>query len=60
MHAYLPTVHTDLTLVQFDALKRVHLIPADASETASQSVHNNVFQSLESPVSEGGENFSIG
>ncbi|KAL0563807.1 hypothetical protein V5O48_018256, partial [Marasmius crinis-equi] len=45
----------------FEALRRVQLIPACAdSEDNSESVNANVFRNLDSPVSEGGENFSTG
>ncbi len=47
-------------LLQYEALRRVHLIPAgDVSEEAGM-VNSNVFRDLDSPVSEGGENFSTG
>jgi hypothetical protein len=42
----------------------VHLIPSDAAdevvEVEDDAVNANVFRNLESPVSEGGENFSTG
>jgi len=41
----------------------VHLIPSDdepRDPTAEESDNVNVFRTLESPVSEGGENFSAG
>jgi len=52
----------------FEALRRVHLIPSDdgaASSTpesnqALTSVNVNVFRDLDSPVGEGGDNFSTG
>lgn len=48
----------------FEALRRVHLIPSDAAndvvEIDGVEVNVNVFRNLESPVSEGGENFSTG
>lgn len=49
----------------FEALRRVHLIPSDAAdddvvEVDGVEVNVNVFRNLESPVSEGGENFSTG
>ncbi|KAF8324040.1 ATP-binding cassette transporter [Clavulina sp. PMI_390] len=52
----------------FEALRRVHLIPSDDSDdastsgnsTAAPSVNANVFRNLDSPVSEGGDNFSAG
>jgi hypothetical protein len=46
---------------KFEALRRVHLIPSeDTAEEAADTVNANVFRSLDSPVSEGGENFSTG
>ncbi|KAG2343136.1 multidrug resistance-associated ABC transporter [Suillus weaverae] len=48
----------------FEALRRVHLIPSDAADDVVEidgvEVNVNVFRNLESPVSEGGENFSTG
>lgn len=48
----------------FEALRRVHLIPSDAADDVVEidgvEVNANVFRNLESPVSEGGENFSTG
>ncbi|OAX31090.1 P-loop containing nucleoside triphosphate hydrolase protein [Rhizopogon vinicolor AM-OR11-026] len=48
----------------FEALRRVHLIPSDAAdevvEDEDDAINANVFRNLESPVSEGGENFSTG
>jgi ABC-type multidrug transport system fused ATPase/permease subunit len=45
----------------FEALRRVHLIPAgEASSEEAETVNANVFRNLDSPVSEGGENFSTG
>ncbi|KAG1745260.1 P-loop containing nucleoside triphosphate hydrolase protein [Suillus lakei] len=48
----------------FEALRRVHLIPSDAADEVVEidgiEVNVNVFRNLESPVSEGGENFSTG
>ncbi|EIW83220.1 multidrug resistance-associated ABC transporter [Coniophora puteana RWD-64-598 SS2] len=48
----------------FEALKRVHLIPSDervvAEVAESEAANENVFRNLDSPVSEGGENFSAG
>lgn len=52
-----------LTVLQFEALRRVHLIPSNADdivEIDGVAVNVNVFRNLESPVSEGGENFSTG
>ena len=51
------------TISQYEALRRVHLIPSDdepRDPTAEESDNVNVFRNLESPVSEGGENFSAG
>jgi hypothetical protein len=46
---------------QYEALRRVHLIPpADAPTEAADAVNANVFRDLDSLVSEGGENFSTG
>lgn len=48
---------------QFEALRRVHLIPSEspnASEENFETINENVFRNLDSPVSEGGENFSTG
>ncbi|KAH8810334.1 multidrug resistance-associated ABC transporter [Flagelloscypha sp. PMI_526] len=47
----------------FEALRRVHLIQPLSTAVESnveESVNLNVFKNLESPVSEGGENFSTG
>ncbi|KAJ7664040.1 P-loop containing nucleoside triphosphate hydrolase protein [Mycena polygramma] len=45
----------------FEALRRVHLIPSeDTPEEAADTVNANMFRNLDSPVSEGGENFSTG
>ncbi|KAH7096201.1 multidrug resistance-associated ABC transporter [Auriculariales sp. MPI-PUGE-AT-0066] len=44
----------------YEALRRVHLIPSDESEVDTSGVNENVFRNLDSPVSEGGENFSSG
>ncbi len=47
--------------VQYEALRRVHLIPSDESpDDESNTINANVFRDLESTVSEGGENFSTG
>jgi len=46
---------------QYEALRRVHLIPTeDAPADPPDFVNTNVFQDLDSRVSEGGENFSTG
>lgn len=46
---------------QYEALRRVHLIPVEGTAEESADVVNaNIFRSLDSPVSEGGENFSTG
>jgi hypothetical protein len=48
-------------MFKFEALRRVHLIPSeDTPEEAADTVNANVFRNLDSPVSEGGENFSTG
>lgn len=44
----------------YEALRRVHLIPSGDDESIDDSVNINVFRDLDSPVSEGGENFSTG
>ncbi|KAI0312306.1 multidrug resistance-associated ABC transporter [Amylostereum chailletii] len=45
----------------YEALRRVHLIPSEDDQThLDDSVNTNVFRNLDSPVSEGGENFSTG
>ncbi|KZT70050.1 P-loop containing nucleoside triphosphate hydrolase protein [Daedalea quercina L-15889] len=45
----------------YEALHRVHLIPAsDAPSEDPETLNANVFRNLDSPVSEGGENFSTG
>ncbi|KAF8649184.1 hypothetical protein AX16_005982 [Volvariella volvacea WC 439] len=45
----------------FEALRRVHLIPSEDSESeAPESINVNVFRNLDFAVSEGGENFSTG
>ena len=48
-----------LTCPQYEALRRVHLISTNADE-GPDLVNANVFRNLDSPVSEGGENFSTG
>ena len=48
-------------LYQYEALRRVHLIPSeDTPAEASDMVNANVFRDLDSSVSEGGDNFSTG
>jgi len=52
----------------FEALRRVHLIPTELDDSTTNpdglspqlSVNANVFKNLDSPVSEGGDNFSAG
>ncbi|CAM0141904.1 hypothetical protein VKS41_004394 [Umbelopsis sp. WA50703] len=48
----------------FESLRRVHLLPASDDEQAlideDANINTNVFRNLESPVSEGGKNFSQG
>ncbi|EMD35635.1 hypothetical protein CERSUDRAFT_85574 [Gelatoporia subvermispora B] len=45
----------------YEALRRVHLIPSSATPAEEADVVNaNVFRNLDSPVSEGGDNFSTG
>jgi hypothetical protein len=46
---------------QFEALRRVHLIPTEGTaDESADTINANVFRNLDSPVSEGGENFSTG
>ena len=48
-------------ILKFEALRRVHLIPSEETpEAALETVNANIFRSLDSLVSEGGENFSSG
>ncbi|KAF9788298.1 multidrug resistance-associated ABC transporter [Thelephora terrestris] len=44
----------------FEALRRVHLIPGSEEEDPVATINANVFRDLDSPVSEGGDNFSTG
>ncbi|KAI0754233.1 multidrug resistance-associated ABC transporter [Daedaleopsis nitida] len=44
----------------YEALRRVHLIPAGEASVEDDGVNANVFRNLDSSVSEGGENFSTG
>ncbi|KAH6905512.1 hypothetical protein BKA70DRAFT_1564861 [Coprinopsis sp. MPI-PUGE-AT-0042] len=44
----------------YEALRKVHLIPDSKNNETPETVNANVFRDLESPVSEGGENFSTG
>ncbi|PIL23137.1 ATP-binding cassette transporter [Ganoderma sinense ZZ0214-1] len=45
----------------YEALRRVHLIPTgEVAAEENEGVNVNVFRNLDSPVSEGGENFSTG
>jgi hypothetical protein len=46
--------------MQYEALRRVHLLPDGENDETLETVNANVFRNLESPVSEGGENFSTG
>ena len=46
--------------LQYEALRRVHLIPSGEVPEENEGVNANVFRNLDSPVSEGGENFSTG
>lgn len=46
--------------MQYEALRRVHLIPSDDEAGSPDEVNENVFRNLDSSVSEGGENFSTG
>ncbi len=46
---------------KYEALRRVHLISsADTPAEAADTLNANIFRDLDSPVSEGGENFSTG
>lgn len=47
---------------KYEALRRVHLIPSgDLIPDQLDTIENiNVFRNLDSPVSEGGDNFSTG
>jgi hypothetical protein len=48
-------------IFKFEALRRVHLIPSENTpEEAVEVINANMFRNLDSPVSEGGENFSTG
>ena len=55
-------IHADEAgVLQYEALRRVHLIPSeDTPAEAADTVNQNVFRNLDSAVSEGGENFSTG
>ncbi|KAG9083201.1 hypothetical protein FRC07_013980, partial [Ceratobasidium sp. 392] len=44
----------------FDALRRVHLLPSSDESLPEMGENVNLFRDLDSPVSEGGENFSAG
>ncbi|CEL57922.1 ATP-dependent bile acid permease OS=Saccharomyces cerevisiae (strain ATCC 204508 / S288c) GN=YBT1 PE=1 SV=2 [Rhizoctonia solani AG-1 IB] len=44
----------------FEALRRVHLLPSTDEPEVNLGENTNVFRDLDSPVSEGGENFSAG
>ncbi|KAH7344787.1 multidrug resistance-associated ABC transporter [Rhizoctonia solani] len=44
----------------FEALRRVHLLPSTDEPEVDLGENANVFRDLDSPVSEGGENFSAG
>ncbi|KAK7000595.1 ATP-dependent bile acid permease [Favolaschia claudopus] len=44
----------------FEALRRVHLLPSVDTSEGLDNVNPNLFRNLESPVSEGGDNFSTG
>ncbi|KAJ7737145.1 multidrug resistance-associated ABC transporter [Mycena maculata] len=45
----------------FEALRRVHLIPAEGTaEEELATVNANIFRNLDSPISEGGDNLSTG
>ncbi|KZV87123.1 multidrug resistance-associated ABC transporter [Exidia glandulosa HHB12029] len=44
----------------YEALRRVHLLQSGEMEETAAIINENVFRNLDSPVSEGGENFSAG
>lgn len=47
--------------LQYEALRRVHLIPPEGTpEDEPTTINANTFRDLDSPVAEGGENFSAG
>lgn len=52
----------DITLKthQFEALRRIHLIPSSEEDDPVATINTNVFRDLDSPVSKGSENFSAG
>jgi hypothetical protein len=56
----LPCLHKFTCCYQYEALRRVHLIPSEDQAVPEDIVNANVFRDLDSPVSEGGENFSTG
>jgi len=62
MSKLLPFLPGDSPRQKYEALRRVHLIPSneDIDADAPEEVNVNVFRNLDSPVSEGGENFSAG
>jgi ABC-type multidrug transport system fused ATPase/permease subunit len=51
-----------LISLQYEALRRVHLIPSsdELGVDSLDSANVNIFRNLDSTVSEGGENFSAG
>lgn len=50
-----------MSFAKFESLRRVHLIPSeDVPEETPETINVNVFRNLDSPVSEGGDNFSTG
>jgi ABC-type multidrug transport system fused ATPase/permease subunit len=52
---------SNLLSYQFEALRRVHLIPSgNTDEEGIDTINANAFRNLDSPVSEGGDNFSTG
>lgn len=61
LNFFVPASTFSMRVPQFEALRRVHLIPSDnPSEEDPGMVNANVFRNLDSPVSEGGDNFSTG
>ena len=62
---YTPLASCSRFGLQYEALRRVHLIPSGSTEAEDTeenlaTVNANVFRNLDLRVSEGGENFSTG
>ena len=49
-----------LLVSQYEALRRVHLIPTGDTSEDPAGINANLFQNLDSVVAEGGDNFSAG